>query len=68
MKKQMDVIKEELCNVIDEHLFDSAYGYATKEKFGSLTIDFKPKCASKTFRKNLNEVILFDELPCECSK
>ena len=68
MQKQMDVIKEECCNIIDEHLFDAAFKYATKEKYGSLTIDFKPKCTSKTFRKNLNEVILFDELQCECSK
>ena len=64
----MDAIKEELANVMDEMLFAQAYEYATKEKFGNLTIDFKPKCATQVFRKNLNEVIVFDELQCDCKK
>ena len=67
-EKQMDSIREELANVVDEELFDQAYEYATKEKYGNLTIDFKAKCATKTFRKNLNECIVFDQLPCECNK
>ena len=67
-EKQMQSIKEELGNVIDEDIFEKAYDYATKEKFGNLTIDFKPKCMTKTFRKNLNEAIMFDELKCECKK
>ena len=65
-QKQLDAIKEELANVVDIKLFDKAYEYATKEKYGNLTIDFKAKCPSMTFRKNLNELIKFDELPCEC--
>ena len=67
-EKQMEVIKEELGSVIDVELFMKAYDHATKEKYGSLTLDFNPKCPSKTFRKNLNECIVFDELPCKCKK
>ena len=67
-EKQMQVIKEELGSVIDEALFDKAYEYAMRVKYGNLTIDFNPKCASKTFRKNLNECIVFDEFPCNCKK
>lgn len=43
-----------------------AYEYATREKHGNLTVDFRPKCPTLTFRKNLNEAILFDELKCTC--
>ena len=68
-EKQMEVIKEELGSVIDQSLFEKAYDYATKEKFGSLTIDFNPKTPCKTFRKNLNEAIVFEELGgCKCNK
>ena len=68
-EKQMEVIKEELGSVIDVELFDKAYEYSTKEKYGSLTIDFNPKMPCKTFRKNLNEAIVFDELGgCQCEK
>ena len=66
--KQIDCIKEELGNVIDIDLFDEAYEYATRDKYGNLTIDFRPKCNTLTFRKNLNEIIKFDKLPCECKK
>ena len=67
-EKQLDAIKEELANVVPTELFEKAYEHATAEKYGSLTIDFAPKCSSQVFRKNLNEVILFDQLKCECSK
>jgi hypothetical protein len=66
--KQIDCIKEELANVIDIDLFDEAYEYATKNKYGNLSVDFKPRCNTLTFRKNLNEIIKFDKLPCECKK
>jgi hypothetical protein len=65
-QKQLDAIKDELANVIDLECFDSAYEFATKEKYGNLTIDFAPKCTTKVFRKNLNEVIKFPQLKCEC--
>jgi len=67
-EKQMQVIKEELANVVDEQLFEQAYEYATREKYGNLTVDFRPKCPTLTFRKNLNEAIVFDELTCDCHK
>jgi hypothetical protein len=67
-EKQLQAIKEELANVVDEELFDQAYKYATKEKYGSLTTDFKPKCPTLTFRKNLNEIIKFPQLQCDCNK
>ena len=65
---QMKVIKEELGNVVDEELFEKAYEYATEAKYGNLTIDFNAKCKTETFRKNLNEIIKFDSLKCECNK
>jgi len=68
-EKQMSVIKEELGSVIDEDLFEKAYEYATAKPYGNLTIEFQPKCKTKVFRKNLNEVICFEELgKCECKK
>ena len=67
-QKQLDAIKEELANVVDLDKFDKAYEYATRQKYGSLTIDFKPKCETKTFRKNLNELIIFPDMTCECDK
>ena len=65
-EQQVKAIKEELANVVDVDLFEKAYEYATKNAYGSLTVDFNSKCKSKTFRANLNEVIMFDQLPCEC--
>jgi hypothetical protein len=67
-EKQLQAIKEELANVVDEELFDEAYKYATKEKYGSLTTDFKPKCPTLTFRKNLNQFIKFPQLGCTCNE
>ena len=61
-QKQLDAIKEELANVVDINFFDKAYEYATNEKFGNLTIDFNPKDLKYRFRKNLNELIVFNEL------
>ena len=67
-EKQLEAIREELANVVDVGLFEKAYDYATKEKYGSLTVDFRPKCNTMTFRKNLNQLIKFPELQCECNK
>ena len=67
-EKQMEAIKEELANVVDTHLFEQAYEYATRDKHGNLTVDFRAKCPTLTFRKKLNEAILFDELKCDCKK
>ena len=57
--KQFEAIKEEIGSVVDMDKFEQAYEYATKEKYGSLTIDFKPNCDTLTFRKNLNEACVF---------
>lgn len=59
-QKQLECIKDELANVVDEDKFMQAFRYATKEKYGNLTIDFIPKDSQKVFRKNLNECIIFD--------
>ena len=67
-QKQIDAIKEELANVVDLDKFDRAYEYATRQKYGNLTIDFKPKCETMTFRRNLNELIIFPDMNCECDK
>ena len=67
-QKQIDAIKEELANVVDLDKFDKAYEYATRGKYGNLTIDFKPKCETMTFRKNLNELIMYEGMRCECDK
>ena len=65
-EQQVKAIKDELANVVDEELFNKAYEYAPRDKYGSLTVDFQPKCSSKVFRKDLNKVIMFDELNCQC--
>jgi len=59
--KQMMAIEEEIGSVIDIEKFRGAYEKATYEKYGNLTIDFNPKSNEKTFRKNLNECIIFPE-------
>ena len=63
-EKQIIAIEEEIGSVIDVEKFRTAYQKATDEKYGNLTIDFNPKCPEKTFRKNLNECIIFPELNC----
>ena len=61
-KKQLEAIREELANVVDVELFDKAYETATAEKYGNLTVDFNPKENKYIFRKNLNQLLVFDEL------
>ena len=63
-EKQITAIEEEIGSVIDLEKFRKAYEKATDEKYGNLTIDFNPKCPEKTFRKNLNECIIFPDLNC----
>ena len=58
--KQYEAIKDEIGSVVDSDKFDLAYNYATAEQYGSLTVDFKPKNEALTFRKNLNEAIIFE--------
>ena len=67
-EKQLSKIREELGSAVDEDKFMRAYEHATKEKYGNLLVDFKPNCPTKTFRKNLNELIIFpdDKAECQC--
>ena len=69
-EKQMGKIREELGSAVDEDKFMTAYNMATKEKYGNLLIDFNPRCGSMTFRKNLNELLIFDDdaNQCQCGK
>ena len=67
-EKQMSKIREELGSAVDEDKFMTAYNMATKEKYGNLLVDFNPRCPTMTFRKNLNELIIFedDKESCNC--
>ena len=67
-EKQLAKIKEELASSVDVAKFDKAYEFAVKDKFGNLLVDFNPKCPTKTFRKNLNELLIFsdDKANCKC--
>ena len=67
-EKQLNKIREELGSAVDEGKFQQAYELATKEKYGNLLVDFNPKCPTMTFRKNLNELIVFDDAECACPK
>jgi len=69
-EKMMGKIREELGGSVDENKFQIAYNHATKEKYGNLLIDFNPKCPTMCFRKNLNELIIFndDMDACHCDK
>ena len=59
-EKTLEKIREELASAVDADKFMMAYEYATREKFGSLLVDFAPKDPDHTFRKNLNELIIFN--------
>jgi len=67
-EKQLAKIREELGSAVSEDKFMSAYEYATKDRFGNLLVSFAPKCPTQTFRKNLNELIVFneDKQLCKC--
>ena len=62
----MDKVKEEIGSVVDSDKFMEAYKMATKEKHGNLLVDFQSKCSTMTFRKNLNELLIFEDDAKEC--
>ena len=66
-EKQMSKIREELGSAVDEDKFMTAYNMATKEKYGNLLVDFNPRCPTMTFRKNLNELLIFEEDKESCN-
>jgi len=69
-ERQLAKIREELGSAVQEEKFMKAYEYAVREKYGNLLISFAPKCPTHTFRKNLNELIIFneDKQLCKCIK
>ena len=66
-EKQLTKIREELGGSVCEDKFMTAYNMATKEKYGNLLVDFNPRCPTMTFRKNLNELLIFEEDKEHCN-
>ena len=62
----MDTILKELGGAVDPEQFKQAYEYALKDKHDNLTISFNPKCPTLTFRRNLNEILMFEDAMKEC--
>jgi len=69
-ESQMSKISTELSGNIDADEFIQAHAYATKEKYGSLTVEFFPDCPTQTFRHNLGSYLVFpsQEAECKCKK
>tara|TARA_R110000772_G_scaffold37090_2_gene88330 strand:- start:58 stop:1032 length:975 start_codon:yes stop_codon:yes gene_type:complete len=65
-QKQMDKMIDELAGAVDQDKFMEAYAYAIKEKHDSLLISFKPHCPTHTFKRNMNELIIFQDDLKEC--
>jgi len=66
-EKQLTKIREELGGSVEENKFMTAYNMATKERYGNLLVDFNPRCPTMTFRKNLNELLIFEEDKEHCN-
>ena len=64
--KQLDKMMDELAGAVDEVKFMEAYNYAIKDKHDSLLVSFKPHCPTHTFKRNLNELIIFPDDAKEC--
>jgi hypothetical protein len=60
-EQQLDKIKTEMCSCVNESVFDKAYSEAIQKPYDNLYIDFNPKHPDMTFRKNLNQLLIFDE-------
>jgi hypothetical protein len=65
-EKQLQKMIDELAGAVDEVKFMEAYNYAIQDKHDSLLVSFKPHCPTHTFKRNLNELIIFDEDKKEC--
>ena len=65
-EKQLQKMIGELAGAVDEVKFMEAYNYAIQDKHDSLLVSFKPHCPTHTFKRNLNELIIFDEDKKEC--
>lgn len=66
----MEAIMKELGGAVDPEQFQQAYDYALQDKHDSLCISFNPKCPTLAFRRNLNELIMFEDAlkECQCKK
>ena len=65
-EKQLQKMIDELAGAVNEVKFMEAYNYAIQDKHDSLLVSFKPHCPTHTFKRNLNELIIFDEDKKEC--
>ena len=65
-EKQLQKMIDELAGAVDEVKFMEAYNYAIQDKHDSLLVSFKPHCPTHTFKRNLNELIMFDDDKKEC--
>ena len=63
-------ILEELGGAIPEEEMKAAYKYAIQDHHDNLLVDLFPKCATKRYRRNLSEFVMFPEAvaQCECKK
>jgi hypothetical protein len=66
--KQMEAIEDEIGASVELEKFQTAYKFATEGKYNSLTCDLKPFCECLTFRKNLNQQIIFPDQVCTCGR
>lgn len=68
--KVIDKIVQEMGGAVDPDEFRQAYEYALKDKHDNLTVSFNPKCGTLRYRKNLNELIMFEDAlkECQCKK
>ena len=62
----MKKIIEELAGAVDPEQVEQAFEIAIREKHDNLMIDLFPKCATKQFRRNLAEFIVFPKAEEEC--
>lgn len=65
-EKQLAKMIEELGGVVEEDQFMAAYDFAIRKPHDSLLVSFKTDCATETFKRNLNEMIIFPEAAAEC--
>jgi len=69
-EKQVDKMVDEMGGSIDPDKFREAYKYAIQNPHDNLSVSFTPKCKTMMFRRNLNEMLIFDEdlKECKCKK
>ena len=58
---QLKSIAEEIGTAVDMKRFLKAYNLATKDKYGSVLVDFRPPRSELRFRKGLSEAIILPD-------